>query len=403
MVFRPVRTNGCRRLPMSDSGTDQRTVAAEPNDGDRPSPTELAARVATLVGDDARIQSGELPLWDRLGKPRRRPARRTTWLSVPAWCVTLGLLAIAVLRMLCHDATVPLIWFNAFTLYLFLPAYLVLAFAARTGRWWLATASAAVVACHLTWVLPDFQAATHYVPSSSTAGDAPRAIKIFYVNVRGRNRDVKGIFDEALSADAEVVIFVEVQRWWLDQLRASEIPKAYPYGTNLWKRHGGDVNVFSRLPVSRLEQITVALRATIVVDIPLGSETLRIFSVHSPRPLLDPIGNYARFWQHLEPILAEQRGPVVVIGDFNATQHSLIFEQLQADGLRSAHVDRGRGFATTWPNEALWLPPIRIDQAFLSPEVECVSIAEGVGPGTDHKPLILDLRVHASAPAGVER
>ncbi|MEX2092952.1 MAG: endonuclease/exonuclease/phosphatase family protein [Pirellulales bacterium] len=388
---------------MSDSGTDQRTVAAKPNDGDPLSPADLAARVATLVGDGARIQGGELPLWDRLGKPQRRPAWRSRLLPVLAWWAMLGLLVVAVLRMFCHDATVPLTWLNAFTLYLYLPAYLVLALAAWTGRWWLATASAAVVACHLTWVLPDFRAATPYVPPNSTAADAPRSIRIFYVNVRTGNLNVKGVLDEALSADADVVIIAEVQRWWLDQLRASEIPQAYPFGTNVWKRHGGDVNVFSRLPVSRLEQITAETRACIVVDIPLGSETLRLFAIHSPRPLVDPLCSYERFWQKLEPILTEQQGPVVAVGDFNATQHSLVFEQLKADGMRSAHEDRGRGYATTWPNGLHWIPPIRIDQAFLSPEVECVSIAEGIGPGSDHKPLILDIRVHASAPAGTSR
>ena len=99
-----------------------------------------------------------------------------------------------------------------------------------------------------------------------------------------------------------------------------------------------------------------------------------------------------RFWR-------KQRGPLVVIGDFNATQHSRVYQQLESDGLRSAHEDRGRGYVTTWPNGAQPLPPIRIDQAFLSPQVECLSIREGIGPGSDHKPLILQLRVYASEPA----
>ena len=107
---------------------------------------------------------------------------------------------------------------------------------------------------------------------------------------------------------------------------------------------------------------------------------------------------YALYWQEIAPILAEQPEPLVVIGDFNATQHSLLYEQLISGRLRSAHEDRGRGYATTWPNGKRPFPPIRIDQAFLSPQVECISIVEGVGPGSDHKPLILDLRVHATVP-----
>ena len=383
---------------MSEPGTDQRTAAAEPKEGDLLSPAVLAERVATLVVDKAGVRSGELPLWDRLNRSPRRPARRSRLLPALAWCVTLGLLVVAVLRMLCHDATVPLTWLNAFTLDLYLPAYLALAFAARTGRWWLATASAAVVACHLTWVLPDFRTATPYAPPISDASGAPQSIRIFYANVRAGNLRVKDVLDEAMNADADVIILAEVHRWWLDQLRASRLPQAYPYGTNLWNRHGGDVNVFSRLRVSRLGQITAETRASIVADIPLGGETLRLFSIHSPRPLINPLCSYERFWQQIEPILAAQQGPVVAVGDFNATRHSRVYGQLEADGLRSAHEDRGRGYATTWPNGIHWIPPIRIDQAFLSSEVECVSIEEGVGPGSDHKPLILDVRVHPFRP-----
>jgi endonuclease/exonuclease/phosphatase (EEP) superfamily protein YafD len=84
----------------------------------------------------------------------------------------------------------------------------------------------------------------------------------------------------------------------------------------------------------------------------------------------------------------------VVLGDFNSTQYSLVYHEITSLGLRSAHEDRGRGFATTWPNGENPLPPIRIDQAFLSPEVECLDIFEGIGRGSDHKPLILDIRVH---------
>jgi endonuclease/exonuclease/phosphatase (EEP) superfamily protein YafD len=92
-----------------------------------------------------------------------------------------------------------------------------------------------------------------------------------------------------------------------------------------------------------------------------------------------------------------------VVGDFNATQHSRVYEQLMSGHFRSAHEDRGRGYATTWPNGLRPVPPIRIDQALMSPQVECVSIVEGTGLGSDHKPLILELRVHTPGPAGAAR
>jgi endonuclease/exonuclease/phosphatase (EEP) superfamily protein YafD len=128
------------------------------------------------------------------------------------------------------------------------------------------------------------------------------------------------------------------------------------------------------------------------MEFPLGAQTLRVVGLHSPRPMNSPDGDYTIFWSRVLPMLLQERRPLVVVGDFNATQYSKVYADLKAGGLRSAHDDRARGYATTWPNGIL-PPPIRIDQAFLSPEVACRAITEGHGAGSDHKPLILDIEI----------
>ena len=383
---------------MSDTGTDERATFGEADRGTPLSPAATADRVAMLDDDDATIRGRQLPTCDRLDAPPPR-TRLSRLAFAAAWCVTIALLMVAALRILCHDATVPLMWLNAFTLYIYLPAYAVLAIAAWKRHWWLATASVVVVACHLTWVAPDFRPATPYVLPSTSATQAPGQVRIFYANVFGQNHEFGAMINEAIRADADVIVVAELTRPSVKELARSEAIKAYHYGTNLARRHAGDINVYSRLPVNRMQLIVSRNRVCIVVDLVLGNETLRLICVHSPKPLLDGANNYALFWQQMLPIIAEQLEPLVVIGDFNATQHSLVYKQLTSGRLRSAHEDRGRGYAMTWPNGQWPLPPLRIDQALLSPQVECVSIVEGEGPGSDHKPLILDLRVHASEPS----
>ncbi len=355
-----------------------------------------------LVGEETGIHGGELPMWSRLGQgPRRRGGR---WLAGLAWGATLLLLVVALLRMFFHDATPPFAWLNAFTLYVYLPAYVSLAIAVWRKRWWLAVASGSVIACHLGWVLPDFRPATPYAPPSAKMTSVSRSLRVYYANVRGgRNMQMDEVLADALSYDPDVIVVAEMQGHWWHRMIDTNPLKSHPYGTKLRARNTGDVGIFSRLPVTRMEQILIGGRAVLVVDIALGDESLRLVALHSPRPNINAGGEYDKFWQTLEPTLAAEPGPVVVVGDFNATQHSLVYEQLEADGYRSAHEDRGRGYATTWPNGVYWIPPIRIDQAFLSAEVECESIEEGVGIGSDHKPLILDLRVHGDGGAEVAR
>ena len=97
------------------------------------------------------------------------------------------------------------------------------------------------------------------------------------------------------------------------------------------------------------------------------------------------------------PLIESQTGPLVVFGDFNATQHSKVYRELTSGRLRSAHRDRGRGYAVSWPNGKYPAPPIRIDQSLLSEEIECLQIREGEGRGSDHKPLIFDVRIRYEA------
>ena len=75
---------------------------------------------------------------------------------------------------------------------------------------------------------------------------------------------------------------------------------------------------------------------------------------------------YFRFWRRCQEVISELPRPLVVIGDFNATQFSAAYKQLTSGDLRGAHVDRGRGSAVTWPNGRSMIPPIRIDHALLS-------------------------------------
>lgn len=386
---------------MSDTGTDEPPRGDQPQESEFLSPAALAERVAMLSTDGADVRGGDLPMWNRLNASRQQ----SWWwrllsglLVIVAWCGVLGLFAVALLRVVWHDGNVPLTWLNAFTMYVYLPAYVVLAFAAWTRRWWLATTSAAVVAFHLAWVVPDFRPAIPYVPPIVNPATEPATLRIFYANVLGTNQEFDAMFAEAERANADILVFAELHRPWVVYMRTSELLKRYPYGTNVLKRHYGDTNVFSRLPVTRQRVMYVAGRVPVSVDVAVGDQTVRLYLVHSPRPMLDTVAEYEDFWRQLTPLISAERGPTVLIGDFNATQHSKVYQDLEAGRMRSAHVDRGRGWVTTWPNGERPVPPIRIDQAMISPEVECVSIVEGEGRGSDHKPLILDLRIHSVVP-----
>jgi endonuclease/exonuclease/phosphatase (EEP) superfamily protein YafD len=325
--------------------------------------------------------------------------RKHAWtLNLFAWSVTVVLLVAAGLRVFAHDATYTLNWLNAFTRYVYLPAYGCLVWAIWRRRWGLLVANFVIVVCHVTWVAPDFERDRRfdiYTTYAAAQTDQRPTLRIFFANVRADNPNKAAILEEIEAVNPDVAVLVEFTRDWYAAFRAAPEMQPFAYHTDISHARVGLVNVFSKLPLETESQVFGYGRTLQTVDVRVGSERLRIMGLHGPRPT-SRFGNYQQFWQEAISRLSTEQGPVVVVGDFNATQYSRVYRDLIAGRLRSAHEDRGRGYATTWPNGRYWLPPIRIDQAFVSLDVECLNIAEGIGRGSDHKPLILDVALRTT-------
>lgn len=315
------------------------------------------------------------------------------------WVGTLTLLAVALLRIFYHDGSLYLTWINAFTRYVYLPVYVALFWAVWMRRWILAGVALVVVSCHVAWMYPNFVRDQRFdlpAAAAANANDSP-TLRIFFANIYAWNMSMASILQEIADSNADVVVLAECSRASRQSFEQSPQMQPYVNANGSTKLRRGEVVIYSKLPIKADRQDYAAGRILQTADIELGSQTLRLIGLHSPRPMPPPDYDYVGYWQRVVPLLTSQQGPVVIVGDFNATEHSLVYKQLQDDGLRSAHDDRGRGYATTWPNGEWMVPPIRIDQAFISPDVECVAIQEGLGKGSDHRPLIVDIRLRPAA------
>jgi endonuclease/exonuclease/phosphatase (EEP) superfamily protein YafD len=235
--------------------------------------------------------------------------------------------------------------------------------------------------------------------ASLDSSEAPsETIRIIFANVAATNTEHDAMFKEIAESDPDVIVFVEFSLPWYMAVKRSPVMTPYKYGSGHLKSHVNSVSVYSRLPLTTEMQNWVHRRAIHTVEIPLGPGSLRLIGLHAPRPIEGPRYDYHEYWDQTVRLLTAEQGPLIVVGDFNATEHSLVYKQLTEGRLRSAHDDRGRGYAVTWPNGQYLCPPIRIDHAFVSPEIEVERIVEGRGKGSDHKPLILDVRLRGVPP-----
>lgn len=82
--------------------------------------------------------------------------------------------------------------------------------------------------------------------------------------------------------------------------------------------------------------------------------------------------------------------PLLVVGDFNATQNMHQFRDVLRTGLTDAAVANGKGWAMTWPHDVPVVPAFaRLDHVLVSPGLTTHDYRLGGSAGSDHRPILL--------------
>ena len=264
-------------------------------------------------------------------------------------------------------------------------------------RAWPIAAVLAVIALVHGWAMKDLWLGD----SAAAASEAPR-LRIASANVLSSNPEPQKLLDFVHASDADVLVLVEARgERWRDVLAA--IAADYPHRAPQRWQNGGPVILFSRHPVVRESVIAspAGRRPYLAAELALGEHTLTVVGVHpsSPSPRR-PIETRWRNLQlaYLANLIEDARGPVVIAGDFNTTPWSPSFRELVATaGLRNAA--DGHGYIGTWPSW-FWPAQIPIDHVLVKGLVAVADIRRGSSIGSDHYPIVADLQLLATQPAG---
>ena len=333
--------------------------------------------------------------------------RRSLWRGGEflLWSLALSLAVFAVAWQAGFAPWSLLRWINAFTVYVYLPAYLGLIVAIVARRVRLMACFTAICAWHASLVLPVMlpieQGPTVTAVRQQVESGQRIELRLFYANVGKTNDEVEPLFEELRRSDADVLVLTEFTEAWVNKFNGTELPADYPHHVHLFDYSPAATAIYSRLPLTAGERVFQEKRVMVQTTVDLGRAELRLFALHAPRPVKSPLHRYEEFWEIAEEEIANQEGPLIVVGDFNASPFSQVLRRLTGDlGLRDCHQLRGRGAATTWPNGARALPPIRIDHVLVSQEIECIGIGEGAGLGSDHNPIEAVLAIPAAGRGG---
>jgi len=266
---------------------------------------------------------------------------------------------------------------------------LALAIAALAVRAYRSVAVLAIVALVHGLAIKDL-----WLGGTASAAPGGTALRVVSLNVFAYNPTPEKVLEFVRAANADLVVLVDAR---LDpwQPVLSALRTLYPHQA---PRDPGPrrVMLFSRHPIVAEQVVRPpgGLRPYLVAEVALGDETVVVAGVHpfAPSPT-GPDGTHRRNRQldHIAATLGQAQRPVIVAGDFNTTPWSPSFQDLLATaGLRNAA--EGRGYIATWPT-FFWPLQIPIDHVLLKGPLTVTSVRRGPDVGSDHYPIIADLRL----------
>lgn len=258
--------------------------------------------------------------------------------------------------------------------------------------WVVAGLLAGVLVYQLAWI-------ARYSPltktQSRTVSGVPRErrLRLIVSNVWMENRDFDKWLGVIGAEEADVLLAVETDGWWVERMRVLEVD--YPHSKEIPQDDTYGMVVYSRLPLEDLEvKRLVEDEVPSVwarVTLPDGPRVQLVF-VH-PRPPRPDIGQDSHL-RDAELVLVARavepmERPVVVAGDFNDVAWSYtttLFQTLA--GLLDPR--RGRGLFMTFHADHPFLR-YPLDHVFHSDDLALVELRVLGHTGSDHFPMLVDL------------
>jgi len=233
--------------------------------------------------------------------------------------------------------------------------------------------------------------------------------KVVTYNVQGANQELDDATAWLIASNADIIVLQETSEGY--DSRLAGLYDVYAHEEHI----EGSVRIFSRYEIVSKDLIVIeespghlALRLVLNQN---GHE-LAVYATHFALPqskvkhLAFPTPNYGIYFalhydetrrntmiRTLLDILREETRPYIVAGDFNTSDASLIYQEIETvmiDAFREA----GTGAGRTWPvAETIGLPRvirpfIRIDYIWHSPQLRAVEASVGTVPiGSDHLPV----------------
>jgi endonuclease/exonuclease/phosphatase (EEP) superfamily protein YafD len=248
------------------------------------------------------------------------------------------------------------------------------------------------IALHLWWfagMLPVFHS------DRSLAPDEVR-VRIVTANLLFSNSRTPQIADEISKLAPDLIAFEEFTN--TSGLPLTTMPQfaAYPYRKLATTYNPDGIALFSKLPIEQANTIVLGGRRAIEATVLTDAGPITVLAIHTVAPVnrganrawlreLDAIGDQAH----------AVSGPLVVVGDFNATPGNRPFVELTHRAkVHDVLNATGDGYATTWPANRRFTPTYtRPDHVLVGRGIRALGGHVVDNPGSDHRAIVVDVGV----------
>lgn len=234
------------------------------------------------------------------------------------------------------------------------------------------------------------------VPSASKADlSSNNQISILLANVKMSNRNPQPFLDLIKSKKTDLIIAMEIDDWWNEQLKSIETQYPYTqktinsvaYGMTLFSKYplkDVDVNYLNNEKVPSFESI---------IQLKNGKKIL-LYSIHPVPPthykdLPDNKGQQEVTMAKLGEKVKDSKLPVIVAGDFNDVSWGETNKLTETEDLLH-DVRVGRGFYNSY-NADIFLMRWPIDHIFVTKEFRLVELERLPYIDSDHFPIYVKL------------
>ncbi len=235
-----------------------------------------------------------------------------------------------------------------------------------------------------------------------SVSDAAPQMRLLVANVNTKNREYEKVLDLVRAEQPDVAIFVEVDDEWKAQL--DSLSDRFPYSSDQDHSYNRGILIYSLSSLNNTEARFFGSdeNASVITQLNIAEQPVTLFATHPLPPFrLSYFHSRNRQMSEISQYLAEVKSPMILAGDLNATMWSPYYRQwINLTRLHNAR--DGFGILPTWPAPSTyqpfpswltWLFCIPIDHFLVSRDIEVIDIHTGANTGSDHKPLIVDLRV----------